>query len=206
MRGAPLALSSDYPCGEVDPLHNLRAAVQRQIAGRDGEDRPLQPEQAITPAEAVRAATVTAAAALQAPGAGGLAPARPRTSSSATATPSTKEPGSCRPGSPAHQSGRRAAEPHRDERTWSLALAVDGPHAHRRRHRSDHPDSGAAARTIPGPSSSTEVEPGCHRQARPPSRRVSNNDPPGDTRSLDPGPPCAGSSELVEEGAYVVDQ
>lgn len=74
MRGAPLALSSDYPCGEVDPLHNLRAAVQRQIAGRDGEDRPLQPEQAITPAEAVRAATVTAAAALQAPGAGGLAP------------------------------------------------------------------------------------------------------------------------------------
>lgn len=72
--GASLALSSDYPCGEVDPLHNLRAAVQRQIAGRDGEDRPLQPEQAITPAEAVRAATVTAAAALQAPGAGGLAP------------------------------------------------------------------------------------------------------------------------------------
>jgi predicted amidohydrolase YtcJ len=72
--GVPLALSSDYPCGEVDPLHNLRAAVQRQIAGRDGEGRPLQPEQAITPAEAVRAATVTSAAALQAPGAGGLAP------------------------------------------------------------------------------------------------------------------------------------
>ena len=76
--GASLALSSDYPCGEVDPLHNLRAAVQRQIAGRDGEDRPLQPEQAITPAEAVRAATVTSAASLQAPGAGGLLPARPR--------------------------------------------------------------------------------------------------------------------------------
>jgi predicted amidohydrolase YtcJ len=27
--GVPLALSSDYPCGSVDPLHNLRAAVRR---------------------------------------------------------------------------------------------------------------------------------------------------------------------------------
>jgi hypothetical protein len=74
--GASLALSSDYPCGEVDPLH---------------------------------------------PAPAGSLPARPRTSSSATATPSTKEPGSCRPGSPAPRSGRRAAEPHRDEQTWSLA-------------------------------------------------------------------------------------
>jgi len=85
-------------------------------------------------------------------------------------------------------------------------MAVDSPHAHRRRHRSDLPDPGAAAaaRTISGPSSSTEGEPGCHRQARPPNRRVSNNDPPGDTRSLDPGPPSAGSSE-PRTGLSVLD-
>jgi predicted amidohydrolase YtcJ len=66
--GVPLALSSDHPCGAVDPLHNLRAAVDRR------RPVPLQPDQALTPSEAVRAATVTAATALHAHGAGGLAP------------------------------------------------------------------------------------------------------------------------------------
>ncbi|HEV8650243.1 MAG TPA: amidohydrolase family protein [Actinomycetes bacterium] len=70
--GVPLALSSDHPCGPVDPLHNLRAAVERRLPGADG--RQLQPEQALTRAETVRAATVTAAGSLQAPGGGGLAP------------------------------------------------------------------------------------------------------------------------------------
>jgi len=70
--GVPLALSSDHPCGPLDPLHNLRAAVARRLPGPGGQ--PLQPQQALTRTEAVRAATVTAAGSLQAPGAGGLAP------------------------------------------------------------------------------------------------------------------------------------
>jgi predicted amidohydrolase YtcJ len=72
--GVRLALSSDHPCGAVDPLHNLRAAVHRQFTGPAGQPRQLQPSQALTPSEAVRAATLTAAASLHAPGAGGLAP------------------------------------------------------------------------------------------------------------------------------------
>jgi len=68
--GVPLALSSDHPCGSVDPLHNLRAAVERRLPG----GQQLQPEQALTRTEAVRAATVNAATSLQAPGGGGLAP------------------------------------------------------------------------------------------------------------------------------------
>jgi predicted amidohydrolase YtcJ len=72
--GVPLALSSDHPCGPVDPLHNLRAAIQRKFTGPHAQPHQLQPDQALTPSEAVRAATVTAAASLHAPGAGGLAP------------------------------------------------------------------------------------------------------------------------------------
>ncbi len=71
--GVPLALSSDYPCGPLDPLHNLRAAVNRHLPG----GRALQPGQALTLSEAVRAQTVTAAASLGAPGSGGLAPGQP---------------------------------------------------------------------------------------------------------------------------------
>jgi predicted amidohydrolase YtcJ len=73
--GVPLALSSDHPCGAVDPLHNLRAAMQRRFTGPGNRSRQLQPDQALTPSEAVRAVTVTAAASLHAPGAGGLAAA-----------------------------------------------------------------------------------------------------------------------------------
>ena len=68
----PLVLSSDHPSGPLDPLANLRAAVERRFPG--GE---LQPDQALSRQEAVRAATVTAAAALGAPGAGGLQPGQP---------------------------------------------------------------------------------------------------------------------------------
>jgi predicted amidohydrolase YtcJ len=71
--GVPLVLSSDYPCGPLDPLHNLRAAVDRRLP--DG--RTLQPDQALTPQEAIRAATVDAAASLGAPARGGLAPGAP---------------------------------------------------------------------------------------------------------------------------------
>ncbi len=68
-------LSSDYPCGPLDPLHNLRAAVDRRLP--DG--RTLQPDQALTPQEAVRAATVDAAASLGlgTPARAGLVPGEP---------------------------------------------------------------------------------------------------------------------------------
>jgi predicted amidohydrolase YtcJ len=70
--GVPLVLSSDYPSGPLDPLANLRAAVDRRYPGGQ-----LQPGQALSRDEAVRAATVTAAASLGAPGAGGIAPGQP---------------------------------------------------------------------------------------------------------------------------------
>jgi predicted amidohydrolase YtcJ len=71
--GVPLVLSSDYPSGPLDPLANLRAAVDRRFAG----GRELQPEQALSREEAVRALTVSAAASLGAPCAGGLQPGEP---------------------------------------------------------------------------------------------------------------------------------
>jgi predicted amidohydrolase YtcJ len=77
--GAQLRLS----LRAAGPVAHLRAAVTRRLPGGPGGhgQRPqpqpqlqLQPAQALTPAEAIRAATVAAAASLQAPGAGGLAP------------------------------------------------------------------------------------------------------------------------------------
>jgi predicted amidohydrolase YtcJ len=70
--GCPLSISSDHPSGPLDPLANLRAAVDRHI----GDGRALQPDQALTEQEAVRAATVAAAASLGRPG-GGLAAGQP---------------------------------------------------------------------------------------------------------------------------------
>ena len=70
--GCPLVISSDHPSGPLDPLGNLRAAVDRHI----GNGQALQPDQALTQQEAVRAATVTAAASLGLPG-GGLAAGQP---------------------------------------------------------------------------------------------------------------------------------
>jgi predicted amidohydrolase YtcJ len=70
--GVPLVLSSDHPSGPLDPLANLRAAVDRKYPG--GE---LQPGQALSREQAVRAATASAAASLAAPGAGGIQPGQP---------------------------------------------------------------------------------------------------------------------------------
>jgi len=70
--GCPPAISSDHPSGPLDPLGNLRAAVDRQI----GDAQALQPDQALTEREAVRAATVAAARSLGLPG-GGLAAGQP---------------------------------------------------------------------------------------------------------------------------------
>ncbi|MGI5238490.1 amidohydrolase [Dactylosporangium sp. CA-139066] len=71
--GVPLTIGSDHPAGPLDPLVNLRLAVARTLP--DGT--PLQPAQALTPAEALRGYTTAAAAALGAPGAGGLSPGEP---------------------------------------------------------------------------------------------------------------------------------
>ncbi len=70
--GCPLSISSDHPSGPLDPLANLRAAVSRHA----GDGQALQPGQALTEQEAVRAATVTAAASLGLPS-GGLTPGQP---------------------------------------------------------------------------------------------------------------------------------
>ncbi|WP_405139107.1 amidohydrolase [Nocardia sp. NBC_01388] len=61
--GVRVAISSDHPSGPVDPLWNLRAAVDRRIPG----GATLQPEQALSQQEAVRAYTITAAASLGGP-------------------------------------------------------------------------------------------------------------------------------------------
>jgi predicted amidohydrolase YtcJ len=71
--GVRLTLASDHPAGPLDPLGNLRLAVHRSLP--DG--RTIQPAEAITRAEAVRALTTTAAASLGAPGAGGLTVGEP---------------------------------------------------------------------------------------------------------------------------------
>ena len=70
--GCALSISSDHPSGPLDPLANIRAAVSRHA----GNGQPLQPGQALTEQEAVRAATVTAAASLGLP-AGGLTAGQP---------------------------------------------------------------------------------------------------------------------------------
>lgn len=62
--GIPPVISSDHPCGPLDPLANLRVAARRTF----------QPEQAIGYGQAIAAATTRAAASIGAPGAGGIAP------------------------------------------------------------------------------------------------------------------------------------
>lgn len=61
--GAPVAISSDHPCGPLDPLHNLRRAVDRSV----GDGTHLQPAQALSGSEAVRALTAGGAEALGIP-------------------------------------------------------------------------------------------------------------------------------------------
>lgn len=68
--GVRLAISSDHPCGPVDPLHNLRHAVTRRMPGGG----TLAPREAITRGEALRAATAGGADAIGFAGEGVLAP------------------------------------------------------------------------------------------------------------------------------------
>jgi predicted amidohydrolase YtcJ len=71
--GVPIAISSDHPCGPLDPLHNLRRAVDR----RTGRGR-LQPEEAIDAVTAVEAATAGGAIAVGLPASEGtLVPGAP---------------------------------------------------------------------------------------------------------------------------------
>ena len=66
--GVAIAISSDHPCGPLDPLHNLRHAVSRRLP--DGER--LAAAEAITPGEALHAATAGGAAAVGFAGEGTL--------------------------------------------------------------------------------------------------------------------------------------
>lgn len=59
-RGVPCAISSDAPCGPSSALFNLRRAVDRE----DETGQRLAAEEALTPAEAVRAASIGGLAAL----------------------------------------------------------------------------------------------------------------------------------------------
>lgn len=68
--GVPLAISSDHPCGPLDPLHNLRQAVTRALPGGGR----LAAREALTPSEALRAATAGGAAAVGFAGQGLLLP------------------------------------------------------------------------------------------------------------------------------------
>ncbi|TJY62058.1 hypothetical protein E4T66_07420 [Sinimarinibacterium sp. CAU 1509] len=53
-RGVPLALSSDNPCGPLNPLHNLRVAVERRLP--DG--RTVDADEAISIEDAVAAYSI----------------------------------------------------------------------------------------------------------------------------------------------------
>jgi predicted amidohydrolase YtcJ len=55
--GVTVASASDYPCDELDPFHGISAAVARRSWTGD----ELHPEQAITPLEALRLSTRSAA-------------------------------------------------------------------------------------------------------------------------------------------------
>lgn len=71
--GCRLVLSSDQPCGPLDPLHNLRAAVTRTT----DRGTVLQAEEALDLQQAVRASTTTAAASLGLPTVAGIEPGAP---------------------------------------------------------------------------------------------------------------------------------
>ncbi len=66
--GVAIAISSDHPCGPLDPLHNLRHAVSRRLP--DGSK--LAAAEAITQGEALHAATAGGAAAVGFAGEGAL--------------------------------------------------------------------------------------------------------------------------------------
>jgi predicted amidohydrolase YtcJ len=66
--GVAIAISSDHPCGPLDPLHNLRHAVSRRLP--DGST--LAAAEAISQGEALHAATAGGAAAVGFAGEGTL--------------------------------------------------------------------------------------------------------------------------------------
>jgi predicted amidohydrolase YtcJ len=81
--GAPVVISSDHPCGPLDPLGNLRAA-----AGRTPDSgKPRQSGQALTPSEAVRAASVSAMRSLDVTDRGALVPGAAATMTICTGDP-----------------------------------------------------------------------------------------------------------------------
>jgi predicted amidohydrolase YtcJ len=71
--GVETAISSDHPCGPLDPLHNIRLAVTRRLP--DGS--ALDEREAIGRAEALTAATRTAARAAGGDAPGVLVPGAP---------------------------------------------------------------------------------------------------------------------------------
>ena len=83
--GAPVVISSDHPCGPLDPLGNLRAAAGRTFDSRS----PRQAGQALTPVEAVRAATVSAVRSLGLTDRGALVPGAAATMTICTGDPFT---------------------------------------------------------------------------------------------------------------------
>lgn len=55
--GARLACGSDWPVSDASPLRGMEVAVTRREPGSSPQVRPLQPEEALTPVEALRAYT-----------------------------------------------------------------------------------------------------------------------------------------------------
>ena len=72
-RGVAVSISSDNPCGPLDPLHNLRLAVTRVMP--DG--RVVDAREAVERTTALRAATIGGAAAIGLPAPVGIAPGAP---------------------------------------------------------------------------------------------------------------------------------
>lgn len=71
--GVDLILSSDYPCGPLDPLHNLRCAVDRTLPN----GRPYLEQEAISPEQAVFAYTNAALKGIGGQAKPGLVPGAP---------------------------------------------------------------------------------------------------------------------------------
>jgi len=72
-RGVPIAISSDNPCGPLDPLHNLRRAVDRA----DATGTPIDAREAIRVGAALRAATIGGTLAIGLPEPAGILPGEP---------------------------------------------------------------------------------------------------------------------------------
>jgi hypothetical protein len=81
--GAPVVISSDHPCGPLDPLGNLRAAADPTL----DTGTPRHAGQALAPAEAVRAATVSAKQSLGLTDSGALVPGATATMTICTGDP-----------------------------------------------------------------------------------------------------------------------